>query len=157
VLSLKFQFRLFECIGDMRKGSPHDYTTNIRCSQQPTQQPRTGEGDRTLGASEHASPPDGQARYKGISSPPVVVPTDPPAHDYQMWWLLPVVQQPAGKVLWAFCGDESANSWGTSSPLIDSRWDLAQGGRGRLRGMASDTNDSGKGMAIAISSAEEIR
>jgi hypothetical protein len=26
-----------------------------------------------------------------------------------------------------------------------------------LPGMASDTNDSGKGMAIAISSAEEIR
>jgi hypothetical protein len=40
---LTFQFRLFECIGDMRKGSPHDYTTKIRCLQQPTRQSRTGE------------------------------------------------------------------------------------------------------------------
>ena len=27
VLSFKFLFRLLECMGDMRKGSPHDYTT----------------------------------------------------------------------------------------------------------------------------------
>ena len=56
-----------------------------------------------------------------------------------------------------FAGDESANSWGMPSQLFDSKRDLAQGGRRRLPGMASDTNDSGKGMAIAISSAEEIR
>jgi hypothetical protein len=74
-----------------------------------------------------------------------------------MGWLLPVVQQPAGQVFCVFCGEGSANSGDTPSQLIDFKWDLAQGGRGRLRGMASDANDSGKGMAIAISSAEEIR
>src|SRR6267154_3479528 len=43
-------FRLFECIGTagkaccaMRKGSPQDYTAEIGCYEQPTQQSRKGE------------------------------------------------------------------------------------------------------------------
>src|SRR3984885_5405997 len=44
---LRHTVRLFECIGDqrgdMRKGSPRDYTAEIDCSQQPIQKSRIGE------------------------------------------------------------------------------------------------------------------